>query len=167
MGDFMFFLMVKIFLARIVDVSLNTVRTMFIVKGNKIWASLIAFFEILVWYYAVRVSINTNANVHLIAISYAFGYAAGTLLGTFMNDLFVTGIYTVNILSDSIKKKDIRYLRSKGYNISVINCCDDKSIINVTINKKKYKCFLQELKKLDSKCIIILNDAKIAYNGYK
>ena len=159
--------MVKIFFARIIDVSLNTVRTMFIVKGNKIWATVIAFFEILVWYYAVRASINTDANMHLIAISYAFGYATGTFLGTIINDLFVDGIYTVNILSDKIKRKDIRDLRREGYNISVINCSDDKYIINVTINKKKYKKFLQTLKKLDSKCLIILNDAKIAYNGYK
>lgn len=159
--------MVKIFFARIIDVSLNTVRTMFIVKGNKIWATVIAFFEILVWYYAVRASINTDANMHLIAISYAFGYATGTFLGTIINDLFVGGIYTVNILSDTITNKDIRKLKREGYNISVINCYDDKCIINVTINKKKYKKFLRELKGIDDKCLIILNDAKIAYNGYQ
>ena len=159
--------MVKIFFARIIDVSLNTVRTMFIVKGNKIWATVIAFFEILVWYYAVRASINTDANMHLIAISYAFGYATGTFLGTIINDNLVNGIYTVNILSDKINSKDIRNLRREGYNISVINCCDDKCIINVTINKKRYKEFLKVLKDIDNKCLIILNDAKIAYDGYR
>ncbi len=159
--------MAKIFFARIIDVSLNTVRTMFIVKGNKIWATVIAFFEILVWYYAVRASINTDANMHLIALSYAFGYATGTFLGTIINDLFISGIYTVNILSDTITNKDIRALKREGYNISVISCYDDKCIINVTINKKRYKQFLSELKKIDKKCLIILNDAKIAYNGYR
>lgn len=159
--------MAKIFFARIIDVSLNTVRTMFIVKGNKIWATVIAFFEILVWYYAVRASINTDANMHLIAISYAFGYATGTFLGTIINDLFVDGIYTVNILSDTINHENIRDLRREGYNISVINCSEDKFIINVTINKKRYKKFLSTLKSIDDKCLIILNDAKIAYNGYR
>lgn len=166
MGDFMFILMIKIFFARLVDVSLNTVRTMFIVKGNKIGASTIAFFEILVWYYAVRVSLNTDEATVLIALAYALGYATGTLIGTFINDFFVTGIYSVNIISEVIQKKDLIKLRKNGYNASIISIDENKSMINLSINKKAYKKFLKLIKEIDNKCMIILSDAKIAYNGF-
>ena len=50
----MLILCFKIFLSRILDVSLSSVRTMFVVKCNKIMASLIAFVEIFIWFYAAK-----------------------------------------------------------------------------------------------------------------
>lgn len=166
MGDFMFILMIKIFFARMIDVSLNTVRTMMIVKGNKIGASIIAFFEILVWYYAVRASLNNTESTILIALSYALGYATGTLIGTYINDLFVTGIYSVTIISEIFSKKDLLKLRKNGYNANIISIDDKSSMINLNINKKVYKKFLKIIKEIDKNCLITLSDAKIAYNGF-
>ena len=61
-GDIMFLLCLKVFIARMIDVSLGTIRTMFIVKGNKIVASVIAFLEVLVWFYASRSIFSIEEN---------------------------------------------------------------------------------------------------------
>ena len=60
-GDFMF-LAIKVFLARMIDVTLGTVRMRFIVRGRRIFASLIAFIEVLIWFYASKSIFSGNLN---------------------------------------------------------------------------------------------------------
>ena len=54
----------EIFLARIVDVSLGTLRTVYFVKGKVIEPFIIAFFEILVWYAVAKEALNTGKSVY-------------------------------------------------------------------------------------------------------
>ena len=78
----LFFLCIKVFLARIVDVSLGTFRTIITVKGKALYASIIGFFEVLIWFLVVKEALNTNETGILIGISYALGFAAGTYIGS-------------------------------------------------------------------------------------
>ena len=75
------FTCLKIFAARIVDVSLGTLRTRYFVKGKTIEPFIIAFVEVLIWFVVAREALNTDGNMFFIAISYAGGYATGTLIG--------------------------------------------------------------------------------------
>ena len=81
----MLLLCLKIFLVRIVDVTLGTTRTMFTVKGKRLIASLIGFFEVLIWFLIVREALQTEDKSILIAISYALGFATGTYIGGFIS----------------------------------------------------------------------------------
>ena len=77
----MLILCIKIFFARIFDVTLGTVRTMFTVKGKRLIASLIGFIEVLIWFLVVREALNTESKSIFVAISYALGFATGTYIG--------------------------------------------------------------------------------------
>lgn len=158
--------MIKIFLARICDVSLNTIRTMFIVKGNKLVSVSIAFFEILIWFFAVREALTNVSNTYYVAISYALGYSCGTLLGMIINDIFINGIYTINVISNTISNKDILTIKSKGYGVSVFDSIDNKKYLIICINKRKYKECIKLIKDLDSRSFIMVNDSRVSYNGY-
>ena len=74
-------LCIKIFCARIADVSLGTIRTIFTVRGKNFFASLIGFIEICIWFTIVREALNTDSTSIWIMISYAGGYATGTFIG--------------------------------------------------------------------------------------
>ena len=101
----MILLCLKIFLARIIDVSLGTVRTYFIVKGKRTIAAIIAFVEIFIWFYAAREALNTEITSIFIVISYAAGYATGTYLGTIINEMFISGF--VSYIGCDKSKRDI------------------------------------------------------------
>lgn len=79
-------LCLKVFFARILDVSLGTVRTMVTVKGNRLIASVVGFVEILVWFVIVKEVLNTDENSLWLGISYAGGFATGTYLGAFISE---------------------------------------------------------------------------------
>lgn len=90
------FLCIKIFLVRIIDVSLGTARTIIMVKGKSLVASLIGFVEVFVWFVIAREALNTTESSLLIAFSYSLGFATGTYIGS---------IFLINILKVYLELK--------------------------------------------------------------
>lgn len=162
----MLFLCLKIFFARIVDVSLGTVRTYFIVKGKRTIAAIIAFVEIFIWFFAAREALNTDISSIFIVISYAGGYATGTYLGTIINELFISGFVSIQVISDKMGDKEIEEIKKNNFGVSIVNTVDDKRMLFMETNKKRVKECLKLLERLDKKSFIIINDSKVAYNGY-
>ena len=81
-------LCLKIFFARILDVTLGTIRMVQTVKGRTIVAGIIAFFEVVVWFLVVREALQTDANMWIV-IAYSGGYATGTMLGSLISNKFI------------------------------------------------------------------------------
>ena len=82
-GDCMsiFFLCIKIFFVRIVDVTLGTLRTIITVKDKIFLASVIGFFEVLVWFLIAKEALDTASSSVLVGILYALVLACGTYNG--------------------------------------------------------------------------------------
>ncbi|MDD4614980.1 MAG: DUF5698 domain-containing protein, partial [Caldisericia bacterium] len=74
-----------IFFARVVDVSIATIRILFLSKGIKGWTTLMAFFEILIWLLAMT-QIMQNLSNPACYIAYASGFAMGTLIGMIIEE---------------------------------------------------------------------------------
>ena len=74
-----------IFCARIIDVSIGTIRMIFIYKGNRIVAPLLGFFEVIIWLLAIR-QIMVNLTNFVAYIAYGAGFATGTLIGMIIAD---------------------------------------------------------------------------------
>ena len=73
-------LCLKIFFARLLDVTLGTFRTIILVKGKTLIAAFLAFAEILIWFLVAKEAlVNTNNNF-IIPIFYALGYTTGTVI---------------------------------------------------------------------------------------
>lgn len=162
----LFFLCLKIFCARIIDVSMGTIRTVYIVKEKRLIATLIAFFEVLIWFEIARESLNTEITSIFISISYAAGYAMGTFIGTFLSSRFVKGHLTLNIISNKIKEKDISFLKEQGYGISTINVDNDKKMLIMEVDKKNLRHLQDLILSIDKKAFIIINETKYVHNGY-
>ena len=98
-------LCIKIFLARILDVSLGTFVTILTVKGQRVSAAILGFIDVLIWFLVVKEALNTNINSIWIAISYAGGYATGTFIGTTLSINLINGKILVQVVFDSSLKK--------------------------------------------------------------
>ncbi|MFH1409741.1 MAG: DUF5698 domain-containing protein [Nanoarchaeota archaeon] len=90
-----------IFLARIIDVSLGTIRVIFIARGYKYYAPLLGFFEVLIWLLAIQqIFANLISWLHMIA--YAGGFATGTFVGMAIEERLQMGKVIVRVIT----KKD-------------------------------------------------------------
>ncbi len=160
----------EIFAARIVDVTLGTIRTVFFVRGKTIQPFIIAFFEVLVWYAVARETLNTNGNAFLIAISYAGGYATGTFIGSLLSKKFIKGIVSVQIVVKKNSEKLTNNLRQKGYALSVLELKNDyegnnKDMLYIQVNNSKLKELINIVKRFDKNAFIVVSDTKIVQNG--
>lgn len=164
------FTCLKIFAARIIDVSLGTIRTVFVVKGKTLEPFVIAFFEVLIWFIVAREALNTEGNMILIAISYAGGYATGTLIGSKLSRWLVKGVSGVQVVVKENSTKLIETLREKGYAVSVIELKNDydgknKDMLYIGINNNKLKEVTKIIKDYDSSAFIVVNETKLVQNG--
>lgn len=148
-------LCIKIFLARILDVSLNTVRTMMIVRKNKKWASLIAFFEVVIWYYSASSALRVKNNSLIVAVCYALGYAMGTLIGTILNEHFLSNSYKIEVLTTN-QDKLIKFLNKHDIYYYTINATNNKVLISIMLSNKEYKLYIKKINQFDIEFLTIL-----------
>lgn len=165
----MFYLCIKIFMVRILDVSLGTIRTIITIKGKNFIASLIGFIEILVWFLVVKEAINTDDNSILIAISYALGFATGTYIGGILSNIFIKTNLTIQVISDKADEL-ISKLRDKNYAVTILDIKGRKNNSNkmllLEINSSKLSEVKNIIKSIDNNAFVIIDEAKYVYNGY-
>ena len=163
----MFILCLKIFFVRILDVSLGTIRTMFVVRGKKL--IMIGFFEILVWFLVVKEALQTESNSIFIAISYSLGFATGNYIGALLSDKLITGNVSVQVFTNNNNLEKI--LREHGYGVSSVVYTGyeeeaHKHMLFINVDKKKEKALRELIKKNDKEAFIIVNETKYVENGY-
>ena len=93
-------LCIKIFLVRILDVSLGTLRTMYVVKEKKILAASIGFIEALIWFLIVKEALTVSNPSIYIAISYAAGFSIGTFVGSSLAKNLILGKIMIQVYSN-------------------------------------------------------------------
>ena len=86
-----FWLPIIIFFGRIFDVSLGTLRIIFVSKGERLKAPIIGFFEILIWVVIIS-QVFSRANDMVTYLSYAAGYAAGNYVGILIEKRIAFGV---------------------------------------------------------------------------
>ena len=165
-----FLLCIKIFFARILDVTLGTIRTIHTVKGRTLVAGLIAFVEVFIWFVVVREALNTELDSIWIVVSYSAGYATGTMLGTLVSKTFINSIISVEVITSKGTIENINLIREKGYGVSVLetvnSISDKKQMLFITLNSRNLKDLKHILYQIDSKAFIVVNESKIVQNGY-
>ena len=160
----------KIFLARIVDVSLGTIRTVLVVKGKNITPAVVAFFEVLIWFVVAREALNTELDSILIPIFYSLGYATGTFIGTFITSRLVDGLIGVQVITKSTNSKMLKEMRDKGFGVSVVdlkktNDNHKKDMLIIQLNKKKLKELTHVIRTNDPDAFVVINETKYVQNG--
>lgn len=88
-----------IFFARIFDVSLGTLRIMFVSKGMRGKATILGFFEVLIWIFIVA-QIFQNLDNWLNYVAFAGGFATGTFIGMFIEERMKMGVQIFRIIID-------------------------------------------------------------------
>jgi len=120
-GEFQYVILpVLIFLLRICDVTLGTLRIVYVSRGEKILSVAFAFFEILIWLFAVG-QILQNLNHPANYIAFATGYAAGNYVGIWVENKLSLGILMLRIFTCRGSDVLARYLRDAGFGVTRVS----------------------------------------------
>lgn len=110
---------VLIFLARICDVSIGTMRIIFVSKGKKNIAPVLGFFEVLIWITAIS-KIMQNMDHYINYIAYAAGFATGNLVGMIIEEKLAYGILMIRIFAHQKGSDLVNRLNTSGYGATVV-----------------------------------------------
>lgn len=106
-----------IFLARICDVTIGTVRIVMVAKGQKYLAPLMGFFEVLIWIVTMS-KVVQNLDNWLCYVGYAGGFATGNLVGLILEEKLALGIVKIQIITRKDAEELIGALKMAGYGIT-------------------------------------------------
>lgn len=156
-----------IFLARIADVSLGTIRVITINKGLRIIAPIIGFFEVIIWIVAMRQIMN-NMDNPVWFIAYAAGFAAGTYIGIVISDKLSLGNVILRIVTRSKATKLVDELEEKGFGTTVIQTEKKQSkgqIIFSIMNSKYLPEAIKIIQNNNPKAFFTIEEVKKISNG--
>lgn len=163
-------LCIKIFLARIVDVSLATFVTVLTVKGKRGIATILGFIDVIIWFLVVKEALSTDVKSIWIALSYAGGYAAGTFIGTTLSNKFINGKISVQVVLDEEVTNEVNKIRDAGFAVSQISCTgkDDikKLMLFIEVDKKHLDNLKNIINSIDKNAFMVVNETKYVVNGF-
>jgi uncharacterized protein YebE (UPF0316 family) len=109
-----------IFCARIIDVTVGTMRIIFVSRGLRLLAPLAAFFEVLVWLVALG-QIFSDLGNPLYYIAYAAGFAAGNYIGIIVEEKLAVGTAMVRIITQYDASELLASLQEAGFSTTAVD----------------------------------------------
>src|SRR4030095_7522509 len=109
-----------IFLARIGDVSINTIRIIYVLGGRRWTATLLGFFESFIWLMAIR-QIFEHLDNWICYIAYPAGFASGIFIGMIIEERIAYGKVIVRIITRKEIAELITFLSTKKFRYTHVN----------------------------------------------
>lgn len=111
---------VLIFISRLGDVTMATLRHIFISKGFRKIVPILGFFEVLIWLVAMRQVFN-HLNNAACFIAWAAGFSAGTYLGMFIEERLAIGTQIIRIITNENIMELAEVLRNNQQGITIVD----------------------------------------------
>src|SRR5210317_650528 len=131
-------ILLAIFCARVIDVSIGTMRIIFLTRGLKTLSALIGFFESLIWIIAISQVMN-NVNSWAAYLAFAGGFAGGNVVGIWLEEKIAMGTLVVRIITQRNASALVEAIRLADFNVTNIDAEGEQGQVMVlfTIVRRK------------------------------
>lgn len=156
-----------IFVSRILDVTLGTLRIIFLGRGKKFLAPAFGFFEVLIWLIAIR-QIMQNLNNPVTYLAYAAGFATGNFIGIYLESKLAIGSLSVRIITQRDATELVAQLRAAGYGVTSLDAegmSGRVKLIYTVIRRKNLHDVLKTVKCFNPRAFISIQEIQSASAG--
>ncbi|MCK9548877.1 MAG: DUF5698 domain-containing protein [Sphaerochaeta sp.] len=150
-----------IFVARVFDVSLATLRHAMIIRGKRLLTFWIAFFEMLIWVFAVS-KVLSDLSAPITALAFALGFATGTFVGITLESKLKIGDQVVKVFS-SIGHDVAVELRSCGFRVTEFTGQGrdgEVILLFVQVRRRDAQRVLKLSRTVDPNCYLVVEDIR-------
>ena len=156
-----------IFALRIVDVSCDTMRVLFAIRGRRGIAGALGFLQALIWIFAVGNAVrHLDSWMHILA--YAGGYAAGTMVGITIERAVAYGLATVRVISRHGGVEIAEALRERGYGVTELAGFGREGsveILNCVVQRAHLDEVMAIIDQFDPDAFVTVEEPKILRGG--
>lgn len=156
-----------IFLARVADVTLGTLRIIFVSRGRRRLAPLLGFFEVLIWVVAIGQLVQ-NLNSVTSYLGYAAGFAAGNYVGMRIEDRLAIGTLVVRAILPASGDEVMKRLHEAGFGVTVVDgrgSTGPVKIIYVVMQRKHLSRVTRIINEAYPKAFITVEDLRSTEAG--
>jgi len=156
-----------IFVARIIDVTLGTLRIIFISRGRRFLAPLMGFFEVLIWLLAIS-QIFQNLRNPVCYIAYAAGFAGGSYIGMAIESRLAMGLQIVRIITKFFVPELIEKLKKAGYGLTILQgqgAAGPVTVIFTIVKRRDLPGFVDIIHAVNPKVFYTVEDVRMAKEG--
>ena len=159
-----------ILVAKIVEVSLSTIRIVLITKGERAIGAFIGFFEVLLWVFIASSVIKDIASDPLKDIIYALGFGIGNYVGSLLEEKIGLGLSEVQVivkeehgyeLAEALREKDlgVTLIPGEGKNHS-------RYLLLMFVPRKRVQSVIKQIRQIQENAVITVSETKPIYGGY-
>jgi uncharacterized protein YebE (UPF0316 family) len=157
-----------IFGLRIFDVSLATLRILLAVRGRRLVVPVIGFFEVLIWVFAVGNAIrHLDSAWHL--LGYAAGFAAGNVVGLWIEEKLAIGLATIRIISRKAGVELADALRGHGFGVTEFAGHGREGMVEVVhtvVQRREVPQVLREVDRWDTEAFVTVDEPRQIRRGW-
>lgn len=156
-----------IFAARIFDVTLGTLRIIFVSKGKKFLAPLLGFFEVSIWLLAIS-QIMQNLDNFVCFIAYAGGFAMGNFIGVIIEEKLALGTLVIRIILPGDDDEMKNRLYESGFGVTSVDAHGmngNVSLIYTVIKRKDLPTAAAVIESCNSDAFYSIEDLKSVRKG--
>ena len=157
--------------AKIVEITIQSLKTCMMVKGQRLKAAGLGFIECTIWGLVISALIGTLGDDYLLLLFYCIGYATGLFLGSTLESKIALGTSNLELIaSDDSTEKITAYLKENGRGYTVFEGQGSKEKMNmifVVLPRKETPKVLREIRKAcDNKVFVAVSEVSKYAGGY-
>lgn len=156
-----------IFLSRIADQSIGTMRLIFLSKGYRLLVPVLGFFEVIIWLLAVSQVMKHLDNV-MCYLAYGFGFAMGNYVGMTIERKISLGNIIIRIILKDFSEELKLVLNNNNFGLTIINAEGSRGEVKVLfsiIKRKDLDHFLGILDLYEPGAFYTIEDIKSINEG--
>ncbi len=162
------FLPILVFLARILDVTLGTLRILLLGRGKRVLAPLLGFCEVFIWITVIGHLLQSAHNI-IAYIGYAAGFAAGNFVGIWLEDRLAFGTLVVRIIARQNGEALMTALHDAGFGVTSVNgegTTGPVKIIYTIIKRKHLNQVRQIVHTAAPEAFVSIEEARTTERGF-
>jgi uncharacterized protein YebE (UPF0316 family) len=158
-------------LAKIVEISIQSLKTVMMVKGQRAKAAMLGFVECMIWGLVISTLVTTLGDNIVLLVFYCSGYALGLFIGSSIENKIAIGTSNLELIAnDESTKKITTYLKEKGRGYTVFEghgSIDKMNMIFIVLPRKETPRILKEIRACcDNKVFVAVSEVSKYAGGY-
>lgn len=157
-----------IFILRVFDMTLDTLRVLVVMRGKKGLAWILGFFQAGIFVFAIS-SVLANLDNPLNMIGYASGFATGNVVGMLIEEKMAIGLVHVRVISPHLGTAIAEKLRQQGFALTEIPGRGKDGMVTVlycSVIRKDIQRVQNLIEEIDSEAFITIDDVRLARRGF-
>ena len=157
-----------IFSLRVVNVAIDTVRMLTVMRGMKFISYILGVLQSLLFIVALGPVLDNLNNIMLI-LAYAVGFATGGLLGMVIEERLAFGFVHITVVSSKHGKTIARHLRKHGHAVTEIDARGKDgqvTLLECVVMRKYLKDVRTIICESDDEAFITTRDIQPLHRGY-